>query len=111
VRVVNRGFKVAKNEWNEATGKAYFVGDTDVGQLKVSFFGPFYGGYNILELDKDNYQYALVAGPDRDYLWILARSPTLEPDVVLALVNKARSYDFPVDELTYVNHAAQGDPE
>jgi apolipoprotein D and lipocalin family protein len=111
VRVVNRGFKVAKNEWSEATGKAYFVGDTDVGQLKVSFFGPFYGAYNILELDKDNYQYALVAGPDRDYLWILARSPTLEPDVVLALVNKARSYDFPVDELTYVNHAAQGDPE
>jgi len=111
VSVVNRGFIVAKGEWDEATGKAYFVGDTDVGQLKVSFFGPFYGAYNILELDKDNYQYALIAGPGRDYLWILARSPTLEPDIVLALVDKARSFDFPVDELIYVNHAAQGDPK
>ena len=109
VSVVNRGLRVAKDEWDEAKGKAYFVGDTNVGQLKVSFFGPFYGGYNILELDKENYQYALVAGPDRDYLWILARSPTLEPDVVLALVNKARSFDFPVDELIYVNHAAEFD--
>jgi len=111
VSVVNRGFDVAKDEWDEATGKAYFVGDTNVGQLKVSFFGPFYGGYNILELDKDNYEYALVAGPDRDYLWILARSPDLDPDVLLALVNKARDLDFSVDELIYVDHTAQHDPE
>lgn len=109
VSVVNRGFIVAENEWDEATGKAYFVGDTDVGQLKVSFFGPFYGAYNILVLDKDNYQYALVAGPDRGYLWILARSPELDPELVLTLVNKARSFDFPVDELIYVDHAAQDD--
>ena len=111
VSVVNRGFIISKGEWDEATGKAYFVGDNDVGQLKVSFFGPFYGAYNILELDKDNYQYALVAGPDRGYLWILARSPTLEPDIMLALVDKARRFDFPVDELIYVNHAEQGDTE
>jgi apolipoprotein D and lipocalin family protein len=111
VSVVNRGYKVAPGEWDEATGKAYFVGDADVGQLKVSFFGPFYGAYNILELDKDNYQYALVAGPDRGYLWILARSPKLDQDVMSALVNKATSLDFPTDELIYVDHAETGDPE
>jgi len=110
VNVVNRGFKIAKGEWDEAMGKAYFVGDADVGQLKVSFFGPFYGGYNILELDKDNYQYALVAGPDRSYLWILARSPRLDQDVMSDLVNKARSLGFPTDELIYVDHPATGDP-
>ena len=104
VSVVNRGYKVEKGEWDEATGKAYFIGDTDVGQLKVSFFGPFYGGYNILELDKDDYQYALIAGPDRSYLWILARSPELGQDVLSALVNKAKDLNFPVDELIYVDH-------
>jgi apolipoprotein D and lipocalin family protein len=105
VSVLNRGYKVAKGEWDEATGKAYFVGDTDVGELKVSFFGPFYGGYNIVELDKDDYQYALVAGPDRSYLWILARSPELGPDVMSALVGKAKELGFPTDELIYVDHS------
>lgn len=104
VQVVNRGFSAKKGEWNEAIGKAYFVDTPDVGRLKVSFFGPFYGGYNILELDRENYQYALVAGPDRSYLWILARSPDLSEAVVLSLVAKARDLDFPVDELIYVSH-------
>ena len=106
VRVVNQGYDVPKGEWNEAIGKAYFVGDSDVGQLKVSFFGPFYGGYNIIELDKDQYQYALVVGPDRSYLWILARSPELNQDVLSALVSKAEQLDFPTDELIYVDHTA-----
>jgi len=106
VSVVNRGYKVAKGEWDDATGKAYFIGDADVGQLKVSFFGPFYGGYNILELDKDDYQYALISGPDRSYLWILARSPNLSQDVLSTLVNKAKDMNFPVDELIYVDHTA-----
>jgi apolipoprotein D and lipocalin family protein len=110
VSVVNRGYDFAKGEWDEAAGKAYFVGDSDVGRLKVSFFGPFYGAYNILELDKDNYQYALVAGPDRSYLWILARSPKLDQDVMAALVNKAKSLNFPTDELIYVDHAEIADP-
>ena len=104
VKVVNRGFKTDKGEWEDAEGKAFFVGEPDVGQLKVSFFGPFYGGYNILELDADNYQYALVAGPDRDFLWILARSPELPEATLQMLVDKAKSLDFPVDELIYVTH-------
>jgi apolipoprotein D and lipocalin family protein len=65
VKVINRGFNTEKSEWDEATGRAYFVGESDIGQLKVSFFGPFYGGYNIVELDDSDYQYSLVAGPDR----------------------------------------------
>lgn len=104
VNVLNRGYKPAKGKWDEATGKAYFVGDSDVGQLKVSFFGPFYGGYNIIELDKENYQYALVAGPNRKYLWILARTPELNQDVLSMLVNKAKQLKFPTDELIYVDH-------
>jgi apolipoprotein D and lipocalin family protein len=104
ISVLNRGYKVAEGEWSEANGRAYFVGDADVGQLKVSFFGPFYGAYNIIELDEDHYRYALVAGPDRSYLWILARSPTLDQDTLSTLVNKARDLNFPTDELIYVDH-------
>lgn len=103
VKVENRGYKTANGVWEDATGKAYFVGDADVGQLKVSFFGPFYGGYNIIELG-DDYQYALVAGPDLGYLWILARTPELDQETLSTLVNEARQLNFPTDELIYVDH-------
>lgn len=110
VHVVNRGYQISSEEWEEASGKAYFVGAPDVGQLKVSFFGPFYGGYNIMELDKDDYQYALVAGPDRSYLWILARSPQLDQETLDALVNMAKNAGFPTDELIYVDQSEVGGP-
>ncbi len=104
VRVINRGYNAEKKEWNEAEGKAYFVKTPDIGQLKVSFFGPFYGGYNILELDKEGYQYSLVAGPGLNYLWILARTPDLEQSIIIELVKKAQSLGFPVKDLMYVSH-------
>ena len=104
VRVVNKGFNPKKNKWKEAIGKAYFVGDSDIGQLKVSFFGPFYGGYNIIELDKVNYQYALVCGPNLSYLWILARRPELSKSIVDRLVAKANSLGFATDQLIFVKH-------
>jgi apolipoprotein D and lipocalin family protein len=107
VSVVNTGFEPEKGKWASATGKAYFVGDADQGQLKVSFFGPFYGGYNIVELDKEDYQYSLVVGPNRNYLWILSRSPQLDEEILSALVEKASSLGFPTDELIYVEHDRQ----
>jgi apolipoprotein D and lipocalin family protein len=104
VRVVNRGYNEQSGEWDEAIGKAYFVAASDIGQLKVSFFGPFYGGYNIIELDKSGYQYSLVAGPDRDYLWILSRTAQMQPDVLQSLINKASELGFATDELIFVEH-------
>ena len=105
VSVTNRGYNAKKGEWEEAIGKAYFVAEPDVGRLKVSFFGPFYGGYNILELDHSNYQYALIAGPNRKFLWILARDPELDNDVLERLVSAARTLEFPTDELILVEHS------
>jgi apolipoprotein D and lipocalin family protein len=104
IDVVNRGYDASAGEWDEATGKAYFIGEPDVGRLKVSFFGPFYGAYNILELDREGYQYALVAGPNRSYLWILARSPDPDPATVERLVATAAELGFPTDELIRVQH-------
>ncbi len=104
VKVINRGFNPESNEWKEAEGKAYFVGNADIGQLKVSFFGPFYGGYNVIDLDKENYQYAMVCGPDKSYLWLLARTPELSPDIQADLVSKAANFGFETDKLIFVNH-------
>jgi apolipoprotein D and lipocalin family protein len=103
VRVLNRG-RNADGEWEEVEGKAYLADRPDVGRLKVSFFGPFYGGYNIVELDAAEYRYALVVGPNRDYLWILARQPDLDQDTLQRLVSVARGLEFPVEELIYVEH-------
>jgi apolipoprotein D and lipocalin family protein len=104
IKVINRGFDPIKNRWKEAEGKAYFVKTTDVGLLKVSFFGPFYGGYNIIELDQKEYSWSVVCGPDRSYLWILAREPQLDKSIIDALVMKIKSYGFYTDELIYVKH-------
>lgn len=106
VHVVNRGFNSESGKWDEAVGKAYFVGDTDIGHLKVSFFGPFYGGYNVIELDQAGYQYALVAGPNRSYLWLLSRTPEPDPELVQALIGRAADLGFATNELIYVDHTA-----
>jgi len=104
VRVINRGFNVSGNEWKSIEGKAYFTGDPEKGELKVSFFGPFYGAYNIIYLDRDRYEYALVCGPDRSYLWILARSPRPDKKIVAMLEETAASMGFDTSKLIYVEH-------
>ena len=103
VGVLNRGFRAEKGKWDEAEGKAYFVGDPSVGRLKVSFFGPFYGAYNIFELG-DNYEYSMVAGPNRSYLWILAREAQLPQSMLDELVSKAEAAGYDTSELIFVEH-------
>ena len=109
VKVINRGFDTSEKAWREAVGKAYPVGDPASGQLKVSFFGPFYGGYSIIELDKKGYQYALVSGPNFSYLWILSRSPKLEQAVLDRLVQQAKQLGFDTDSLIYVEHSGKAE--
>ncbi len=107
VRVVNRGYAAGDGKWKEAEGRAYFVNRPDQGFLKVSFFGPFYGSYVILELDRQNYGWALVCGPDRSYLWILARSTNLEAETTKRLIAKAAELGFETDRLIFVRHGQQ----
>ena len=103
IEVVNRGFDPARGDWRDATGKALFTGEPTRGSLKVSFFGPFYGGYHIVALDQQGYRWAMVAGSDRDYLWILARERTLPAGVREQLIAQARSLGFDVDKLIWVS--------
>lgn len=101
VRVVNRGFNVAKQVWDEAEGVAKFVEAPNVGRLKVSFWGPFYAGYNVIEVDPA-YTYSLVVGSDRDYLWILSRTPTLDEATQQRLVARAAELGFATEQLIFV---------
>ena len=102
VKVINRGYDTQRQAWKEAIGRALFVGDSSTASLKVSFFGPFYGGYHVIALDQQNYRWSLVAGPDRDYLWILARDKTLPAEIRVQLVNQARALGFATDKLIWV---------
>jgi apolipoprotein D and lipocalin family protein len=104
VRVVNRGYSTKDSAWKEITGKAYFVRGSDEGYLKVSFFGPFYGSYIVIELDQENYQYSLVCGPDKSYLWILARTQVLKEDIKETLIAKAGALGFDTSQLIFVDH-------
>ena len=103
IKVINRGFKTSSNEWKQAEGKAYFIGEPSIGRLKVSFFGPFYGGYNVIALDPD-YRFAMVCGPDMSYLWILARTPTLSADIKQSLIGQAHAAGFATEKLIFVSH-------
>jgi apolipoprotein D and lipocalin family protein len=104
IAVLNRGWNSETGEWKQAEGKAYFIDQPTVGRLKVSFFGPFYGSYNIIALDKENYQYSMVTGQNRSYLWILSRTKTMPKETLDALIDEARRMGFATDRLIRVKH-------
>jgi apolipoprotein D and lipocalin family protein len=110
IAVRNRGYDVKAEQWDSVEGRAYFVGEPDVGSLKVSFFGPFYGGYHVMALDEQapDYGYALVSGPSTKYLWLLARRPEMPPSTIDELVALAREAGFPTGELIFVEHGVHG---
>jgi apolipoprotein D and lipocalin family protein len=101
IRVINRGYSAEENAWEQAEGKAYFVADPNIAHLKVSFFGPFYGSYIVFELD-DDYQYAFISGPSREYLWLLAREPNVSEELKTHFVTVAEEKGFDVDSLIFV---------
>jgi apolipoprotein D and lipocalin family protein len=107
VKVLNSGYDVEHGQRKIAEGKAYFIDTADIGRLKVSFFGPFYGAYNIIALDKVGYRYAMIAGPDRDYLWILARSPNMETNIKQELIQQAKALGFATEKLIFDQHPQQ----
>ncbi|MBD3792191.1 MAG: lipocalin family protein [Campylobacterales bacterium] len=99
VKVINRGFDIKDNTWSEAEGKAYFVQNPDTGFLKVSFFGPFYGSYIVMDTDYETY--TMISGPDHSYFWILSRTPALDEAIKSRLITKAKEAGFDTDKLIY----------
>lgn len=108
IEVKNRGFDTVKNQWDDIVGKAKIASDETNAMLKVSFFGPFYSGYNVIAL-ADDYSYAMVCGSSRDYLWILARHPKFSTNKTMELIAKAKELGFETDKLVMVPQ--EGDVE
>jgi len=103
IDVLNKGYDPEKNAWRDAKGRAYFLDTPDTASLKVSFFGPFYGGYHVMALDPD-YRWTMIAGPSHKYFWILARTPNLPQTTLDELLVKARQSGFNLDGLIMVKH-------
>lgn len=104
INVENKGYSTSKKRWQKAEGKAYLARKRNEGYLKVSFFGPFYSSYVIFNLDKENYEYAFVAGNNKSYLWLMSRSPTVSKQVLQKFITQAKSLGFNTDKLIYVQH-------
>lgn len=100
VKVVNRGYSHKKDKLQEVTGKALFVGEENVGRLKVAFFGSFYSGYNVLAVDKD-YKYALVSGNNKKLLWILSREKEMPQEKLEEYLLLADSLGFDISKLVF----------
>lgn len=104
VAVQNRGYSATSGEFEDAIGKAYYVGESSSGHLKVSFFGPFYGSYIIFNLDPQ-YQHAFVSGYNKKYLWLLSRIPAVSDVVISQFKGEAQRLGFDTSQLIMVDQS------
>ena len=102
VNVLNKGYNAKHDSWKQAEGKAYFIEDEKIGHLKVSFFGPFYASYVVVDTDAKHQQFAVVSGYNKDYLWLLSRKPTVSDEVMNDFMALAKNKGFNMDELILV---------
>lgn len=102
IKVLNTGYEDSLDgKYKESEGKARRPDDNKPGQLEVSFFLWFYSEYNVMEL-ADDYRYALVGSKTDNYLWILSRTPQLDPADKAYLLNQAKARGYDTDQLIWV---------
>jgi apolipoprotein D and lipocalin family protein len=106
IEVLNRGYSSDKGRYKTAKGTAWIPDSNFPGRLKVTFFWPFSGNYYIISLDED-YQYALVGDPSRKFLWVLARSKTLETPIYDDLMKNAESNGFDINQVIKINQGCE----
>ena len=109
LEVINR-CRTEDGSITEAHGVARVTDDRTFAKLKVRFapavlsFLPFvWGDYWILGLASD-YSWATVGSPDRNYLWILARTPSLRAERFASALAAAQANGFDVERLTKTMH-------
>lgn len=106
IKVDNKGYNTKTGKWKQAIGKAKFVGDDHTAELKVSFFGPFYSRYTVIAIDND-YKYALVAGANLNYLWILSRETNIPDTVKDRYLKIAADVGYTTENLLWIRHDKQ----
>jgi apolipoprotein D and lipocalin family protein len=109
IQVVNRCYKNSLDgKLKEAKGRAKIVDDQTFAKLKVSFFGPFWGDYWIIDLDTD-YAWAVVGEPKRKYLWILSRTPALDKETLDGILLRLPAQGYDTDNLQWTPQADTGE--
>ena len=103
IKVDNKGYNTKKEKWEQAIGKAKFTGNDDIAMLKVSFFDPFYSGYNVIAIDAD-YKYALIGGASYKYLWILSRDTNIPNEIKNKYVKIAKDIGYNTSDLLWIKH-------
>ncbi|MBO6797496.1 lipocalin family protein [Maricaulis sp.] len=99
IRVINRCWKNGlEGEFDLAEGRARIVNTNSNAELEVSFFGPFFGDYWIIDLAED-YSWAVVSEPEGRYLWILTRDPQPSDAFIEARLAELRARGFNTDGL------------
>ncbi len=99
IKVINSCTKEGKT--TTAKGKAKIVEGSGNAKLKVSFFGPFYGDYWVLDRAED-YSWAIVGEPSGRYLWMLTRQAQPEPQVRARIEARVKElgYDWSLVRVT-----------
>lgn len=102
IKVLNSGYLYTLDgKFKESVGKAKPNKNGKPGQLRVSFFGPFYSNYYILDLAPD-YSYSVVGSSSPKYLWILSRTPQLKPEVQSKIVKNLQHRGYDTSKLIWV---------
>ena len=107
IKVLNSGhLKTLNGDYKESVGKAKERKTGAPGQLQVSFFGPFYGDYDILELAPD-YSYSVVGSSSPKYLWILSRTPQMNNATKDKILRNLRQRGYDTSKLIWVEQSSQ----
>ena len=103
----DKGYVIVENRCNKDSingkqsyikGKAFVVENSGNAKLKVQFFWPFKGKYWIIDL-ADDYSYAVVGHPNRKYLWILSRTPTMDDITYQQILSRIKEKGFDISKI------------
>lgn len=101
ISVLNKGYN-AQNKLKQIKGIAWIPNLNESNKLKVRFFWPFAAPYWIEYLDHD-YTIAIVGGPSKKYLWILADKPKIDDNTYQFLLNKAKELGYNIEKIEKVS--------
>jgi apolipoprotein D and lipocalin family protein len=108
IKVINQGYDGSLDgKLKTAVGKAKIPDQTKPANLKVAFFLFFYGDYNVLELDSENYQWAMIGSSSDKYFWILSRTPQMDDKIYSMLLEKAKARGYDISKIIKVEQPSK----
>jgi len=103
IQVVNQGFYGGPGGLKGSVkGKAWVPDPEETGKLKVQFFGAFSSDYWVIDLDEEDYSYAVVSQPEKEYLWILSRTPQMDDALYEEILTRLNNWGFDLNRIEKV---------